>query len=388
MRVTLAGQSYNPPHNGQAVFSLNLVAGLVEAGHEVQVITPAEGLSKACAVEDGVHMVKVPAIPMAPRYHDVYVTPLPGRSSGRALAQFGPDVVHIQDHYPLCRAVARQARRQGYPLLGTNHFVPQNISANVPLVRHWPGLLQGLLWHTVRSVFNRVDLATAPTETAAQLLRERIRPPVVAISCGVDTERFAPRPRALRGALRRRYGLATSAALLLYVGRIAVEKRLDVLLHAVARADAPSMQLAIAGRGRQRAELESLAARLQLGERVVFTGYVPAPDLPALYNAADVFVMPSEAELQSIATLEAMACALPVLLADACALPELVQEGANGYLFRAGDATSAAERLTALVEQRARWPQMGAVSRIIAERHALERTVAAYEGLYSDVVAA
>jgi glycosyltransferase involved in cell wall biosynthesis len=385
MRITLATQSYIPPHNGQAVFSQNLVAGLVEAGHQVQVIAPAEGHEGAG--KNGVQMVRVPAIPLAPRYHDAYVTLLAGGRADRALSQFRPDVVHIQDHYPLCRAVAGQAQRQGLPLLGTNHFVPRNISANLPLLRHWPGFMKRLLWRTVRLVFNRVDLATAPTETAAQLLREHIRPPVVAVSCGVDTMRFAPQRGPGRAAWRRRFGLAPGTTMLLYVGRLATEKRLDVILHALARGTVPRVQLAIAGRGRQRTELESLAARLQLGERIVFTGYVPAHNLPALYQAADLFVMPGDVELQSLATLEAMASGLPVLLADASALPELVQEGDNGYLFRAGDASSAAERLTALVAERDRWPQMGAASRRIAEDHTLQRTVAAYERLYGHLIA-
>jgi 1,2-diacylglycerol 3-alpha-glucosyltransferase len=96
--------------------------------------------------------------------------------------------------------------------------------------------------------------------------------------------------------------------------------------------------------------------------------------------------MPSDAELQSIATLEAMATGRPILAANARALPELVQPGVNGYLFEHGDPENAARAIAKLVDQRDDWAAMGAASREIALPHNLANTIHRYEELYSTLL--
>ena len=132
--------------------------------------------------------------------------------------------------------------------------------------------------------------------------------------------------------------------------------------------------------------LERLAQELELGDRVKFLGFVPDDDLPALLDSADLFAMPSSAELLSIATLEAMACGKPVLAARARALPELVSDGDNGRLFRPGDAADAARCLKALIDAPERWPQMGAESRRRALGHSLEEMLNRHERIYQSML--
>ena len=97
--------------------------------------------------------------------------------------------------------------------------------------------------------------------------------------------------------------------------------------------------------------------------------------------------MPSEAELQSIATLEAMATHRPVLAADARALPELVDVGRNGYLFRPGDPIDAADKMRKLTAERSRWPALGQRSREKALTHAIPNTLRRYEEWYREALA-
>ena len=101
--------------------------------------------------------------------------------------------------------------------------------------------------------------------------------------------------------------------------------------------------------------LKDLVNRLQLEDQVRFTDFVPASDLPGLLNSVEYFAMPSEAELLSIASLEAMASGLPILAARARALPELVTDGLNGYLFNPGDAADAARCMEMLVDHPENW---------------------------------
>jgi glycosyltransferase involved in cell wall biosynthesis len=383
MHIVIAGQTYYPASNGQAVFTTHLAEGLALAGHQVMAIVPSDGRQAHCRFSHGVQVQAVSSIPLAPVYPDVYFTLFPGRQVGRLLDEFRPDVVHIQDLYPSGRAVVGAARRRQIRTIGTNHFLPENIVHYLPAPAWSRPLLNRILWATMLEVYNRLDLATTPTETAARILRrQRIRVPVHPVSCGVDLNRFRPDPAVDRAGLRQRYGLDPARAVFLFVGRIDQEKRLDVLLKAVPRLARDDVQLGIVGRGRHTQALQALAGQLDLGDRAVFTGYVPAEDLPALLNSVDVFAMPSEAELQSIATLEAMACGRPILAANARALPELVENGVNGYLFRPGGPADAARRMVQLVEERDRWPAFGAASLARARVHSLGHTVQRYLELY------
>jgi 1,2-diacylglycerol 3-alpha-glucosyltransferase len=160
------------------------------------------------------------------------------------------------------------------------------------------------------------------------------------------------------------------------------EKRIDLLLHALRLIDRNDIQLAIAGRGAAVSTLKKLAHDLNLGNRVQFTGYIPDADLPGLLNSVDVFAMPSEAELLSIASLEALSCGRPILAANAQALPELVDNGFNGYLFNPGEARDAAKAIERIINQQDRWPEMQAASLDKVRTHSLDYTLKRYEQVY------
>ncbi len=391
MKILISSQTYMPDANGQAIFTTNLAEGLVRKRHEVVVLVPSGSLSGGREVRNGVDIGFVPAFSLSPWYPSVHITPIPSLSVNPLFDEFRPDLVHIQDHYFLSRSVVHAAGARGVPVIGTNHFLPDNLSRNflIPSAirsKVMP-MVERLLWRNMLSLYNRLELITTPTPTAADILtKQGIVPPVQPVSCGVDTSLFRPDPGVDRIAVRRKYGLQVEKALFVFVGRVDYEKRLDVLLRALALLDRDDVQLAIAGRGLHLAALWELAKSLGSGERVRFLGFVPGEDLPSLLNVSDVFVMPSEAELQSIATLEAMAVGLPVLAARAGALPELVEDGVNGYLFKAGDAEDAVRCIARLLEERDSWEEMGQASREKVIPHNVENTVQTYEGLYDALV--
>jgi len=387
VRILIAGQTYHPSTNGQAVFTTNLAEALVCAGHDVLVIVPSERFHAYRQMRNGVCVQALLALRLAPAPADVHVALRPTGQVGCMLDAFQPDLVHIQDHYPLSRSMLRQSRRRGLPLVGTNHFLPENIIAQVRLFRHAPGVAGRVLWNTVLEVFNQLDSVTTPTRTAAAILREqRLRPPITAISCGVDLDRFHPDPAIDRASLRRRYGLDPRKILLLYLGRVDQDKGLDRLIWAFQRLGRADLQLAIAGKGLHLKALRALVEQLALGQRIVFPGYIPEADLPALFNSADIFVMPSAVELQSLATLEAMATGRPVLAANARALPEIVIPGVNGYLYCPDDFEDAARKIARLSDEPQRWSALGAASLAIASTHDLHHAARRYADLYTNLL--
>jgi glycosyltransferase involved in cell wall biosynthesis len=382
MRILIVTQTY-AYGNGQASFTIHLAESLAGQGHQVMVITPSERMKSYSILQNNVRVEKVAALYMSILHPTIYVTPFPAYRVKQLLREFQPDVVHIQDHYFVCNAAVNEARRLQIPLLGTNHFLPENL---LPFLRKFP-TLQSLfaipLWKMMLSVFNKLDVAITPSRTATRILQDQqIRIPVRTISNGVDTNRFHPGLKTDHLGIRRKYHLAPDQTLFLYVGRLDGEKRLDTLLEAVSLLQRDDFQMAIVGRGLYRPALEKQAQELGLAGRVAFIGFVEAGDLPALYNSADIFIMPSPEELQSIATLEAMACGKPILAANGRALPELVEPGVNGYLFQPVQPEDIARRMNQLMEERGKWAMMGRASFERSQGHSLQNTIAHYEEQY------
>ncbi|MCB0025992.1 MAG: glycosyltransferase [Caldilinea sp.] len=384
MRILFSGQSYYRKDNGQAVFMIRLAEGLVAAGHDVMALAPSEkGISERTVI-GGVIVQTVPALHIG---HNLNITAFNDSQVDATLAEFRPDVVHIQDHFFLNRTVLRLARRRNIRVVGTNHFLPANWSNNLFIPRSVQGVVHKAMWYNMLEVFNQLDAATTPTETAVAILRKQdIHIPVKAISCGVDQDEFYPRPAIDPAVMRRRFRIATDRTVLLYVGRIDREKGLDDVVEAAAMLANEPVQFAIAGKGMYRDQLMELVSSRGLSRMITFPGFVSSEDLPLLLNSVDAFIMPSAQELQSIATLEAMSCGKPVLVANARALPELVEHGVNGYLFKPFNPASIAGTVQLFLTKRSRWQEMGMAGLERARPHHLVNTIRRYVEWYESVI--
>jgi 1,2-diacylglycerol 3-alpha-glucosyltransferase len=383
MRILIAGTTYYPAVNGQAIFTINLAEGLARHGHEVVMITHSMREKPYKIIRNGVKIFGVRSISLTRWNPGAYLSLFPGEPVRQVFRSFKPDVVHIQDHYPISWSIANLGRRYGVPVAGTNHFMPENLAPYLHGVSWFKPGFNWALWKWMLGLYNHLGVATAPSRTAAEIMRKNgLRTPVFPISCGVDQQRFRPMPDIDRQVMRQRYNLKADRETLLFVGRVDGEKRIDLLLQALHMIDHDNIQLAIAGRGAAENALKKLAQDLDLGDRVRFTGYIPDVDLPGLLNSIDVFAMPSEAELLSIASLEALSCGRPILAANAQALPELVDQGFNGYLFNPGDVRDAARVIRLIVSEKDRWPEMQAASLDKVRTHSLDYTLRRYEQVY------
>ena len=373
--------------NGQAVFTTNLAEGMVKNGHTVMVLLDSHHVQADHKVINGVLVEELPSISLNFLHAGIYFSPFPGRDVRRLFDAFKPEVVHIQDHYPSCWAVVHTARKLGIKIVGSNHFIPENLAPYIPLVPHLKPIFNWIMWQWMLMVYRQTDIITAQSSAAARLItRWRLKQSILPISCGIDLQRLMPNLTEDRSYYRQRYHLDPEKIILLFLGRIDGEKRVDLLVRAMHRLGRDDIQLAIAGFGKVEAALRSMVTDLGLQEKVVFTGFIPAEDVPGLLNSIDVFVMPSEAELLSISTLEAMACGRPVLLANALALPELVKDGVNGYLFKPGKVDDLVRLMKVMADQPERWGEMGAASREIALHHSLEDTIDRFERLYTQLI--
>jgi len=209
---------------------------------------------------------------------------------------------------------------------------------------------------------------------------------VVVAPYGVDP-RFAPRPA--RADLRARYGLGADPVVLFF-GGLKPRKNLPLLLDVwtqVAGAVSPA-RLLIAGGGRLLPVLRRLAATAGLGDRVVFTGYVPEAEKADHYNLADVFVFPSAMEGFGLAVGEAMSSGLPVVASDRGSIPELLVDGQGGFLCDPARPGEFTEALVRLLRDPAARANQGAVNAHRVDRwFRWERCVAATRREYESAVA-
>ncbi len=378
IRVLIAADTFAPDVNGAARFAERLAGGLVARGHEVHVMAPAASRNHGTWYEthDGQVMTMHRLHSWRWYPHDWLRFALPWivrRHSRRIFDTVKPDVVHFQSHINIGRFVAIEAEKRGIRIIGTNHFMPENIFEFSMIPKGFQDRFIAALWKAARRTYNRAEAVTTPTKRAAQFLEKYTGlTGVHAISCGIDAHNYAPtfEPRTENR--------------ILFVGRVTGEKQIDVLLHAVKLLPAElDTKLEIVGGGDQRRNLENLADTLGIRDRVTFAGYVTDDELIDAYSRASVFAMPSIAELQSIATMEAMASALPVVAADAMALPHLVHDGENGYLFEPGNARDLADKLTAVLTAAPEdYNAFKRESLKLIGAHDINRTLNTFEALY------
>jgi glycosyltransferase involved in cell wall biosynthesis len=298
------------------------------------------------------------------------------------LNRLKPDVIHVQDHFLLTRAVIRANRKLNIPIIGTNHFMTENITALLGSGK-WARGLGNRMWAGFSDVYNKLSLVTTPTETAARLIRPKLNVDVVAISSGIDFGKFNPYGGTEK--IKEKYSLP-DRPFLLYVGRLDPEKRIEDVLRAVALVVwEKDFCFLIVGKGIRKPALERLAGELRISDRVIFTGFVPEEDLPYLYKLSRCFIIASIAELLSLGTLQAMASGLPVIAANAGALPELVHDKLNGYLFDPGDIDAMVRCIRDIFSDDVLCSKMSKYSLKYIAHHDIRRTADLFEGVYQRI---
>ncbi len=381
LKILLGCDTFAPDINGAARFAERLAAGLVQRGHEVHVVAPNQAYRRTAPrteVIEGEPMTlhRLPSVRWAP--HDWLRFVWPWRSkhyARKVLDAVQPDVVHIQSHIVIGRGLARIAKQRGIPVIATNHVMAENILDHTTMPKFVDDIVLKLAWADAKRTFDLTRAITTPTRRAADFLEKTVEVRgVIPVSCGIDRSQYTP-VIAPREENR-----------LVFVGRLTAEKQVEVILKAMTKLDpALNTTFDIVGGGDQRKQLESLTAQLGLSDRVTFHGRTTDEELRALLSHASLFVIASIAELQSIATMEAMASALPIVAADAVALPHLVHDGENGHLFTPGDVDDLAAKLTAvLTASPGEYERMQKASLDGVAIHDINRTLDTFEALYRD----
>jgi len=385
MKILIVAVTFYPNVNGASYFTQRLARYLHEKGHEVLVIAPSRFLRHENYNLNGVRVFGVRSFPMFLNGFRIAQSFLIKGVIRKKIKEFKPDVIHLQSHLVFSKATIAAARELKIPVVGTNHFMPENLTPYLHLPEFFEKWLIGSAWRYFLKIFSQVDAVTTPTLTGAKLLANiGLKKEVIPISCGIDFKIFNPLNNG--DYLKAKYNLPDKP-ILLYLGRLDKEKNVNELIDAFAlvlkKVDAHFL---IAGFGAEEENLKKQAERLKIKDAVTFTGFVSDEDKPNFYAVADCFAIACLVELQSIVTMEAMASGLPVAAVDALALPHLVRDGENGCLFPPRDIGRLSDCLTSILSDRNLRVRMSEASLNIIKEHDINNIIIKYEEIYNQVI--
>lgn len=364
-RVAVLTESFLPKVDGVVKTAFLTVRYLQETGREVLVFAPDIAVDQ---VGDS-RVIPLPSIslPQAPETRMA----LPNPVVARHIEDFNPDLIHLFS--PAAMAVNGMAvgRHLNLPVIA-------NYQTDLPGYTEHYGfpLLSGPVNRWLRYIHNGCHLTLAPTRTIIRQLRAVGYRRVRHWGRGVNTERF--NPRHARPEMRRRLlnGRDPASLLCIFVGRLAQEKRIDLLRDL---AQTPGVALTIIGDGALREELESTFA----GTDVYFTGYLIGDELAQAYASADVFAFPGECETFGQVIQEAMASGLPTIVVNAGGAPDVIKDGVSGIAVQpTADAFAAVIRR--LRDNAAARQAMSLNARVMAEQRPWSALMAQLEGYYEE----
>ncbi len=351
MRVAFFTEVFLPKIDGVVTRVVRTLDQLRALGHEALVFAP-HNPPEAYA---GFRVVRVPGVPFRPWYPELFLG-MPRPRLGRELDRFRPDIVHVVNPVVLGLWGTAIAKQRNLPLLSSYHTdVTQYAKAMRLSFLSQPSRI------FLRDVHNQahVNLCTSrPMVNSARGLgirRVRLWPKAV------DTELFRPgrRSTAMRDRLTEGH---RDAPLMVYVGRLSFEKRLDWLYAPVTQI--AGARLALVGSG----PAEAYLRRRFAGTRTVFTGYMSGADLAAAYASADVFAFPSDTETLGFVAMEAMASGVPAVGARAGGIPDVIEDGVDGLMFTPGDLGDLTDKLAMVLHDADLRGRMGAAARAAMER--------------------
>jgi len=386
VRILMASHGYPPTLSGVTLVVQRIARAMAARGHEVTVITASEHGDPYEGQDHGVRLLRVRSWEN-PFWREGPIPFIRQRSLEEIAERFRPEILHIHDAALLGLQFLRLGRNAGLPVLASCHFVPrfwvQYIGGEAG-----EDLVESLGWAYSLWVLGKCQHVVFATKSHRQLFIDQgLEVPTTIISNGVDTGRYCERDESYQD-LETQYNLPPKPRVL-FVGRLARDKRIDVLVRAVGLLSGElKAHLLLVGIGDDRPRLENLVEELGLRGQVSFLGFVPEEDLPSLFRAVQLFAIASTCEVQSLPALQALATGLPVVAANAVALPELVKDGVNGLLVEPGDADAMGKAMLRILTDPDLARGMARAGLATAQCHAQAHTFDSYEGLYQQMLPA
>ncbi len=328
LTIGLASETFPPEINGVAMSVSRFTRGLIRLGHHVQLICPYRSDRRREDLPEGASLLTVRGLPL-PRYPGLRFGLPAGRAIRRLWNQQPPDIVYVATQGPLGWSVAREARRCGIPVLSGYH-------TNFDIYCRHYGLkaLETLVLGWLRRFHRSTDCTLAPTDEIRERLEALGVGEVRVLGRGVDTQLFTPRRRD--PALRAAWGLGDDALAVIYVGRLAPEKNLQlaVCTYRAVQGMRDDARFVLVGDGPLEAGLR------RDNPDFIFCGMQSGEALARHYASGDLFLFPSLTETFGNVLLEALASGLAVAAFDCAAARQHIRSYFSGITADPGNESA------------------------------------------------
>ncbi|MEA1977410.1 MAG: glycosyltransferase [Chloroflexota bacterium] len=374
MRIAIFSNAYLPSISG-VVNSIRLFRkGLIAAGHDVHVFAPEyEGYE-----DEEPYIFRFPAIDLSDQLELSIIVPIKNLIDP-ALRGVKPALIHSQHPIWMGDLAVSFARDLNIPLVFTFHTQYEKyVQQYTPIAPKLAGLITE---EVIKRYLWNCEHVVVPTESVREMLAKNygIERGVSVVPTPVDLVKFQDiQPEKVRA----RFGLE-GKEVLLFVGRLAREKGLDMLLRAftLIREQRPEVRLLLLGRGPYEDALKAKLAKLGFKELVILAGAVPHEEVPGYYTAADLFVFPSTTETQGLVIIEAMAAGLPVVAVRAPGAVDVLTEG--GGVLTENKPEAFAREVVGILADSGRQKELSEQARRAVERYSISdataRMLNAYE---------
>ena len=366
-RVAIFTESFFPKIDGVSKSAYLTLRYLQKTGREVLVFAP--DIAPEHVGQSRIVLNPSFSLPFAPETRLAF----PHWSVSRSLQDFKPDMIHLFSPVILSAAGMMYGQRHRIPVIG-------NYQTDLPAYsKHYGfGYFTPVVSNWLRYVHNGCHLTLVPAQSISHQLEEQGYQRLRIWRRGVDLNRFNPAHRTEEMRARLLNGRDPDSLLCLYVGRLATEKRIDLLLE-IARL--PGVALTVVGDGATREELETLFADTD----AYFTGYLFGDELSHAYASADAFAFPGPAETFGQVVQEAMASGLPCIIINQGGIVDLVEHGTDGFICP-DDPFAFAEAARTLRDTPTLRHVMAANARAKAMQHPWEAIMQQLEGYYTEAV--
>ncbi|WP_432800181.1 glycosyltransferase family 4 protein [Poriferisphaera sp. WC338] len=319
MRVALITETFPPEINGVAMTLSRLVDGLTERGHSVEVIRPRQNKTDLSTVNGRLEHFTLPGIPL-PKYDGLKF----GLPAKRKLIERWryrrPDIVHIATEGPLGYSALRAAQKLNIPIASSFHTNFQQYG------KHYGyGFLHRYVMKYLRYFHNQTAATMTPSNDMLKLLVDEGYSNVSILARGVDTDLYSPDRRSVE--LRRSWGLADNDIALIYVGRVAEEKNIPLIIKTWQhiKQTCYDTKLIVVGDGPALSPLQSKYPG------IIFTGAKRGEELATHYASGDIFLFASETETFGNVVTEALASGLAVVTYNYAAADMHMTHDVNGF---------------------------------------------------------
>lgn len=382
MKIALFTDTYLPQTNGVVAYLCDII-GALSRQHEVVLFAPGEGGFREERVSKGFRIYWMPSSPF-PFYESYRVASMDYRRVSALVAKEKPDIIHAHAPINLGLQGMIAGKRKGIPVVATYHthypdYVPHLLNGRLPSFFGKVGHLSAKKF--VKHTFGMADVVTAPTRELVMELRSYGMKNVVPLPNGVSLKKL--RCSAKEAArFRKEHAIPNGRRVLLYLGRISFEKRLDRLLEAYKIAEDGSSVLVVAGGGPYLQKFKDLSLSLGIRE-VIFTGYVKRPAIA--YAVGDVFASASDSETFGLTFVEAMHMGLPVIGVRKLGAKEVISDMRDGILVEPDDVKAMARAMRRLLSDRRLCSSLAKEGKKTAKKYSIEKsmgeTLRIYEGL-------